>query len=229
MRDGGIQIEEAVCADAEEILALQRRAYLSEAAIYDDYSLPPLLETLEEVRARFRDHLFLKAVAGDGAVTKSGAAAEGRIVGSVRAREKDEDSESSIKASSLQSQDSGLQTQDSGLQTQDSGLQTQDSGLQTQDSSLGSAAARQGGRVCHVARLIVDPAIQNQGLGTRLLLEVEARFPGARRFELFTGHKSDRNLYLYQKLGYRVWKTEFVHERLDLVYLAKARPTQGAA
>jgi len=172
-RDAGIQIEEAVCADAEEILTLQRRAYLSEAAIYDDYSLPPLQETLEEIRARFRDHLFLKAVAGDGAVTESGAGVEGRIVGSVRARE--------------------------------------------------------GNGVCHVARLIVDPQIQNQGLGTRLLLEVEARFPGARRFELFTGHKSERNLYLYRKLGYRVWKTEFVHERLDLVYLAKARPTQGAA
>ena len=215
MRDGGIQIEEAVCADAEEILALQRRAYLSEAAIYDDYSLPPLLETLEEVRARFRDHLFLKAVAGGGTVTESGAGAEGRIVGSVRAREENEDSESSIKASSLKSQDSGLKTQDSGLQTP--------------DSSLGPAAARQEGRVCHVARLIVDPAIQNQGLGTRLLLEVEARFPGARRFELFTGHKSERNLHLYQKLGYRVRKTEFVHERLDLVYLAKVRPTQAVA
>jgi len=196
MRDGGIQIEEAVCADAEEILALQRRAYQSEAAIYDDYSLPPLLETLEEIRDRFRDHLFLKAVRGE------------RIVGSVRAREEDEDSESSIKASSLKSQDSGLQTP---------------------DSSLGSAAARQEGRVCHMARLIVDPQIQNQGLGARLLLEVEARFPGARRFELFTGHKSERNLYLYQKLGYRVWKTEFVHERLDLVYLAKARATQAGA
>jgi ribosomal protein S18 acetylase RimI-like enzyme len=151
-----IPIEEAVCADAEEILALQRRAYQSEAAIYDDYSLPPLLETLEEIRSRFGDHLFLKAVM------------EGRIVGSVRARE--------------------------------------------------------GDRVCHVSRLIVSPEIQNRRLGTRLMREVEARFPGARRFELFTGHKSERNLHLYRKLGYRIWKTEFVHERLDLVYLAKTLP-----
>jgi len=212
MRDSGkpIQIEEAVCADAEEILALQRRAYQSEAAIYDDYSLPPLQETLEEIRDRFRDHLFLKAVRGD------------RIVGSVRAREEDEESE-------LESQDSGLKPPDSGVKSQDSGLKSQDSGLKSQDSGLKQVRARQGDRVCHVSRLIVDPAMQNQGLGTRLLLAVEARFPGARRFELFTGHKSERNLHLYRKLGYRVWKTEFVHERLDLVYLVKARPTQGAA
>jgi len=38
-------------ADAGEVLTLQRAAYVTEARAYADFDLPPLLETLEEVRA----------------------------------------------------------------------------------------------------------------------------------------------------------------------------------
>jgi ribosomal protein S18 acetylase RimI-like enzyme len=68
-----MEIAPATVADAEAILALQRLAYQSEAALYDDFTLPPLLETLAELRARFADRRFLKALQA------------GRIVGSVRA------------------------------------------------------------------------------------------------------------------------------------------------
>jgi hypothetical protein len=51
--------------------------------------------------------------------------------------------------------------------------------------------------------------------------EIEARFPGARRFELFTGHLSKRNLYLYRKLGYRPVRREPVSEKLTMVFLEK--------
>jgi predicted N-acetyltransferase YhbS len=47
-----------------------------------------------------------------------------------------------------------------------------------------------------VGRLIVHPDVQNQGLGTRLLSEIEGTFGQAQRFEPFTGQKSERNLYL---------------------------------
>ncbi len=67
----------ATVDDAEAILALQRLAYRSEAAIYDDFTIPPLTETLQELKARFGDRHFLKAVEC------------GRIVGSVRAFEAD--------------------------------------------------------------------------------------------------------------------------------------------
>jgi ribosomal protein S18 acetylase RimI-like enzyme len=66
-------IEPAVVQDAEAILALQRLAYQSEASIYDDYRIPPLTQTLDDLRAEFQDHVVLKAVAA------------GKIVGSVRA------------------------------------------------------------------------------------------------------------------------------------------------
>ncbi len=68
-----MEIRPAVIEDAEAILALQRLAYQSEAAIYDDFTIPPLTETLEDMKARFHDRRFLKAVA------------DRQIVGSVRA------------------------------------------------------------------------------------------------------------------------------------------------
>ena len=66
-------IETAVVEDAQAILTLQKLCYQSEAAIYNDYHIPPLTQTLEELRSEFRSHVFLKALNN------------GDIVGSVRA------------------------------------------------------------------------------------------------------------------------------------------------
>ncbi len=76
--------------------------------------------------------------------------------------------------------------------------------------------------ICCIGRLIVHPAYQNQGLGTKLMGEIESRFPNAQRYELFTGHLSERNLYLYQKLGYRPVRREPVSEKLAMVFLEKS-------
>jgi ribosomal protein S18 acetylase RimI-like enzyme len=69
-----MMITEATIADAAAILDLQRTAYQSEAQLYNDWSLPPLTQTLEDLRASYAGHIFLKAVVAE------------RIVGSVRAR-----------------------------------------------------------------------------------------------------------------------------------------------
>jgi hypothetical protein len=42
-------IEKAVVNDAEKILSLQKIAYRSEAEIYDDFTIPPLKQTSEEI------------------------------------------------------------------------------------------------------------------------------------------------------------------------------------
>jgi hypothetical protein len=70
-------VERAGVKDAAEILALQKLAYQSEAAIYDDYTIPPLRQTVEEMSADLQNQVVLKTVV------------EGRIVGSVRAYERD--------------------------------------------------------------------------------------------------------------------------------------------
>jgi len=42
-------IEPASIEDASEILSLQKVCYQSEAEIYRDYNIPPLIQTLEEI------------------------------------------------------------------------------------------------------------------------------------------------------------------------------------
>ena len=65
-------IAEANLSDAGEILALQKRAYLSEAALVNDASIEPLVQTLEGKQEEFRTRLFLKFSIGQ------------RIIGSVK-------------------------------------------------------------------------------------------------------------------------------------------------
>jgi len=50
---------------------------------------------------------------------------------------------------------------------------------------------------------------------------IEARFPSARRYELFTGEKSTGNIRLYERLGYRIFRRERLSERVTLVFMEK--------
>ncbi len=88
---------------------------------------------------------------------------------------------------------------------------------------VGSVRGRLDGGTCHVGRLIVRPDCERRGIGSRLMAALEAAFPEAARFELFTGHRSDGNLRLYTRLGYREFRRQPVHERLTLVYMEKDR------
>ena len=145
----------ATLDDAAGILALQKRAYESEARLYNDWTLPPLTQTLPGLLDEFATSIFLKAVQRD------------RLVGSVRARE--------------------------------------------------------AGGVCLIGRLIVDPDVQGHGVGTMLMRHIESAFPDVRAFELFTGSRSEGNLRLYERLGYRRNREEMLSEGVSLTYLEKTR------
>lgn len=148
-----MNLEVASIQDAQSILALQKLAYISEAEIYSDYDIDPLIQTLDSLRSDFEKQVFLKV------------SVSGKIVGSVRGYV-----------------DNGT---------------------------------------CYIGRLIVHPDFQNQGIGKQLMNEIESFFKNAERYELFTGHRSERNLYLYQKLGYSVYKTEQINDKLVLMFLEK--------
>jgi len=86
---------------------------------------------------------------------------------------------------------------------------------------VGSVRTLVKGDTCHIGRLIVHPQFQNQGIGSSLMSCVELRHPEVERFELFTGHRSMRNLILCRKLGYMEFKREIIHGDLTLVFLEK--------
>jgi ribosomal protein S18 acetylase RimI-like enzyme len=67
-----IVVADATSSDAGELLTLQRAAYLSEGELHGDFRIPPLVETLDEIRSCCGDGSVLKALLGT------------RIVGVVR-------------------------------------------------------------------------------------------------------------------------------------------------
>lgn len=148
-------ITEAVIKDAQAILNLQKQAYRSEAELYNDFAIPPLLQTLDELKSEFGTKVILKAVLNE------------RIVGSVR------------------------------------------------------GWAQNG--TCYIERLIVHPQEQGKGIGTQLMRKIEEAFPQAKRYELFTGHRSEKNIRLYRKLGYREFKQQRIRETLSFTYLEKKK------
>ena len=155
MVDFKVDISRARLDDLQEILAIQRMAYTQEAKLYDDFQIPPLIETLEDLKKKFANYTFLKATVN------------GKIIGTVR--------------------------------------------------------VQQEGNTCHLGRLAVHPDFQNQGVATKLLMEVERTFPACGRFELFTGDRSVRSIRLYEKLGYKRFKNERPANNVNLVYLEKTR------
>lgn len=67
-----IDIQDASESDAGEILAIQKLAFYPQGILYEDFMLPPLVQTLEELILDFKAHVILKALY------------RGKIVGSVR-------------------------------------------------------------------------------------------------------------------------------------------------
>lgn len=65
-----VNIKRATVVDAAEILALQKLAFLSEAELCGDFTIPPLTQTLDELKDEFAVQLFLKVV-DDGVITGS--------------------------------------------------------------------------------------------------------------------------------------------------------------
>ena len=68
----------ALQEDFAEILEIQKKAFLSEAELYQNFNIQPLIQTLEEMLEECKDKVVLKAVA------------DGKIVGSIRANAHEE-------------------------------------------------------------------------------------------------------------------------------------------
>lgn len=141
--------------DLHSILELQKLCYQENAKRYNDYGIPPLLQTIEELEDEFNNSVILKAVD------------QSEIIGSIRAYEKN--------------------------------------------------------RICFIGRVIVHPDRQNKGIGKKMMIEIESRFPKVVKYELFTGYKDEKNIYFYGKLGYKIFKEENHGGTIKFLFFEKKR------
>lgn len=149
-----VDISSATIADLPEILALQKCAFQSEGALTGDFSIQPLTQTFDELKAEFARGFALKAI-----LTNNPS----KIIGSIRGHISDD--------------------------------------------------------ALHVGKLIVHPDFQNQGLGARLLSEIE-RFHPHSCYALFTAALNLKNQALYKKQGYReIGRRPF--DGLEMVFFEK--------
>lgn len=70
-----VEVTSASVEDAAELLQLQKLAYQKESQLYGGYQIPPLVETLEQLKEVFKTHAFFKVTI------------DGKIIGSVRVLE----------------------------------------------------------------------------------------------------------------------------------------------
>ncbi len=148
-----VEIFKAKQADLQKILQLQKNCYLTEAEIYNDFQIQPLMQDFNSLFKEYENSIILKAENN------------GNIVGSVRGHVDK--------------------------------------------------------KTVFIGKLIVDKVYQNKGIGRLLLEAIEKEFKDCERFELFTGQRSTKNLFLYNKVGYQEFNRERINKKLTLIYLEK--------
>ena len=160
-----MNIQPARQQDLPEILAVQRAAFEAEAQLVNDWNIPPLTQTLDELADDLRKGIMLMAVNEDG-----------KIVGTVR-------------------------------------------GHKAPDGF-------------YIGRLAVLPQWQGRGMGSALLeaiIDLAQTTPKtaeqvqtcANRLVLFTSTKSERNLRLYERFGFKPFKNSTTATGVPLVWLEK--------
>jgi len=141
---------------AGEVLTVQRAAFVAEARLYGTAEIPPLVETLDQLRRELVTTVTMGAWLGS------------RLVGAARL---------------------------------------------TLDGPIG-----------WISRVAVAPDQQGKGIGSGLLATLEAAAPPhVRRFQLAAGHRSDDNLAMYRRRGYREVSRRFDAARVELVVMGKDR------
>lgn len=129
-------IEQVEENDLRCVLALQKACFTEVARQMNQFDLPPLQQTFEDIYHEYQKSIFLKYLSDSG-----------QIIGSVR-------------------------------------------GYADENN------------ICHLGKLIVHPDFQNQGIGKKLMYEIEKYFPACIKFSLFTGEETPNTLHLYTRLGY---------------------------
>jgi GNAT superfamily N-acetyltransferase len=153
---GEVAFRRLSTAHAGEALTVQRAAFLEEAQIYGTVDIPPLTESLDQVRHEIETTITVGAFLGP------------RLVGSARL---------------------GLE-----------------------------------GAVGWISRVAVAPDQQGRGIGGRLLEQLEAAAPEVvTAFQLCAGGRSDANVAMYERRGYREFERRTDAAGVELICMRKER------
>jgi len=85
---------------------------------------------------------------------------------------------------------------------------------------VGSVRAAESDGAVEIGRLVVDDGWERRGVATRLMDHLEAAYPSAERFVLFTGTGAVGTLALYERRGYARFRTDNING-ISLVWLQK--------
>jgi ribosomal protein S18 acetylase RimI-like enzyme len=191
-------ITQAVKKDLPIILDIQRKTFLEVARTFHLKTMPQIGQTLESLKAEFKNHTILKA-----SIANTPAIKHGNTI---------TDKSGYFKLKPLKLLDSRLRTL--------KGTRGNDVDNIT---IVGSVRAYAKGDTCYISRLIVLPEYQNKGIGKALMKGIEKRFKNiVKRYELFTGSRDQRNQYLYNQLEYKSFKTEKHNDQISFVYMEKS-------
>ncbi|HZQ59343.1 MAG TPA: GNAT family N-acetyltransferase [Acidimicrobiales bacterium] len=142
--------------DAGQALTVQRAAFVDEARVYRTVEIPPLVESLDQLRHEIATTITMGAFVGE------------RLVGSARL---------------------------------------------TLEGSVG-----------WISRVAVAPDQQGAGIGSALLAAVEgAAPPEVTVFQLCAGGRSDANVAMYARRGYREFERRTDAAGVELICMRKAR------
>ncbi len=76
----------------------------------------------------------------------------------------------------------------------------------------------------YIYKHFVSPWHQNKGIGKLLMDSIEEALLPCRRYELFTGYKSNKSQYIYRKLGYSEFKRIPFSKELTMIFMEKTLP-----
>ncbi len=93
-------------------------------------------------------------------------------------------------------------------------------GMDENGALIASVRAYSDNDTLYIGKLMVRPDLQGRGLGTKLMKAIEHMCPHE-RYELFTSTKSERNITLYERLGYIIFQEKDMGNDLKFVYLCK--------
>ncbi len=88
---------------------------------------------------------------------------------------------------------------------------------------IASVRCRVENDTAYVGKLMTHPDCRGKGFGTQLLHAIES-YGGQKRLELFTSAQSEKNIALYERCGYKVFREEVGKSGLRMVFMEKHLP-----